>query len=396
VLDASDHVLHRSDTPGSEVLVSALGAEFEAELRRIYDRARTLDEVTAELRALREKVDEDRRRFEATHQRTASLIESQFDDGVQRVFRRRKSELAAALAELDAEFERVVIAYLEAAGVPFERTSGEDGDILHVAASPKLPSGLRAGLTAAIGPSTLHTPLHLSHPLLLAAVEEARGAALPKSVTIGLSHGAPEPLAKYAGRRGRLRLVKVLYDGFERTEQLVPIAVLAETLEVLDPMAAHAMFRGTFRDQVDGQKIGAMAATNVSDDVLADATEEALFMLQGEVDRSEHARFERATQQADRFLEDRLLVCRRRRDDQVRRLDQAVQRRDAATSSESRTAAEQQVRSAEDAVDKVNEAIGRLERRDDETFRAFHEHIHQRRYAPPRVEHLYDLEFSIS
>jgi adenine-specific DNA-methyltransferase len=396
VLDASDQVLHQSDTPGSEVLVSALGAEFEAELRRIYERSRTLDEVTAELRALREKVGEERRRFEVTHQRTASLIESHFDDSVQLVFRMRKSELPAALVELDREFERVVTAYLEAAGVPFERTTGVDGDLLRIAASPKLPSALHSGLTAAIGPSPTHTPLHLSHPLVLAAVDEARGAALPRSVVIGPATDAPEALAKHAGRSGRLRLVKVLYDGFECTARIVPIAVLAESLEVLDPIVAHAMFKGTVRDLPDGQDVGALRVAVVNDDVIADATEEVLFAIQGDVDRSEHVRFERASQQADRFLDDRLLVCQRRREDLTRRFDQAVLRRDAATSSEARTAAEQQVASAEEAVDKVNKTIGRLERREDKTFRAFHDHIHQRRYAPPRVEHLFDVEFSIS
>ena len=63
VLDASDQVLHRpAGRLAGEVLVSVLGGEFEAELRRIYDRARTLDEVTAELRALR---DTRRRRAQA-------------------------------------------------------------------------------------------------------------------------------------------------------------------------------------------------------------------------------------------------------------------------------------------------------------------------------------------
>src|ERR1019366_1185157 len=106
VLDASDQVLHRSDATGKEALVGALGAGLEAELRRIYDRARTLDEVTAELQALREKVDENRRRFEETHQRTAGLIENEFDDRVKQAFRAHKSELPGALAAFDDERAR--------------------------------------------------------------------------------------------------------------------------------------------------------------------------------------------------------------------------------------------------------------------------------------------------
>ena len=394
VLDASDQVLHRSNAAGKEGLVSALGADLETELRRIYDRARTLDEVTAELRALREKVEESRRRFEETHQRTAGLIESHFDDAVQEVFRTRKSELPGALADFDEDLERVVTAYLEAAGVPFERTRGEQGESLRVAASPNLPPGLRAGVTAAIGPGP-HTPLHLAHPLVLAAVDEARSAAPPRSVDIDLPADAPEGLARYTGQRGRLRLVKVFYGGFERLERLVPVAVLTGSLEVLDPTFAHALFQGTFRDRSDAAKKSDNGDPRVADDVLEDATEEVLFALQGEVDREEQARFESAKLQADRFLEDRLLVLRRRRQEQVRRLDQAIGRRDGATSSEARTTAEEQVLSVQEAVDEVNETIGRLERRDDDRFRTFQDHIHARRYGPPRVEHLFDLEFAI-
>jgi hypothetical protein len=28
-------------------------------------------------------------------------------------------------------------------------------------------------------------------------------------------------------------------------------------------------------------------------------------------------------------------------------------------------------------------------------FQKFREHIHERRYAPPRVEHLFDVQFAI-
>jgi len=380
VLDASDQVLHRSEAAGNERLVSALGADIETELRRIYDRARTLDEVTAELRALREKVEENRRRFEETHQRTAGLIESEFDDGVKRAFRARKSELPEALAVFDADLARVVAAYRRAAGLPFE------------------PSGGDPGAAGNVGDATLH----LKHPLVLAAVDEARRAPLPPSVTIELAADAADGLAKYAGRRGRLRLVKVLYSGFERVEQLVPVVVLDDTLEVLDPGVAHGLFRGTFRDP-DGAAAGTgvLAAVDdgglaaVGDDVLADATEEVLFALQGDVDRVEHDRFERASQQAESFLEDRILVLRRRREEQERRLERAIDRRDGATGSESRTAAERQVASIQEVLDPITVAIERLERKDDERFQKFREHIHERRYAPPRVEHLFDVQFAI-
>ena len=68
VLDASDHVLHepRTDTP--ELLVSALSVEFESDLRSIYSRSRTLDEVTREIAALRDKISERREAFEKEYE----------------------------------------------------------------------------------------------------------------------------------------------------------------------------------------------------------------------------------------------------------------------------------------------------------------------------------------
>lgn len=53
VLGATDEVLHRTGTTIPETLASVLGTEVEAQLQHIYDRARTIEEVERELRALR-------------------------------------------------------------------------------------------------------------------------------------------------------------------------------------------------------------------------------------------------------------------------------------------------------------------------------------------------------
>ena len=54
------------------------------------------------------------------------------------------------------------------------------------------------------------------------------------------------------------------------------------------------------------------------------------------------------------------------------------------------------MREGSEALDEVESAILRLERRDDETFRRFQEHIQRRRYAPPQLTHLFDVELSIT
>ncbi len=387
VLDASDHVLHRSGAARGEVLVSALGAEFEAELRRIYERARSLDEVAAELRALRDKVAEDRRRFEETHDRTASLIEDHLDEDLQRVFRLHKQVLPGALAELDGHLLLVVLGYLDGNSVRYDRVKLDDADLLRVAPASSLPGDLCKGITAAVGASKKHTSLHLRHPLVVAAVADARATTSPMTVTVSLPTGSPDALRRLVGKRGRLRLVKVSFNGFEPVELLVPLVVL-EGGEMLDVQSGDALLCASMRES-------AGPGASIAEEVLADAVDETLFTLLSSVDSAEHAQFERAQRQAERFLDDRLLVLRRRRGALAERCAEAKRKRDGATGSASRSDAERTLAVAGAVLDEVEAAIHRLEEHDDDTFRAFQEHIHQRRYTQPRVDHLFDLDLVI-
>ena len=87
--------------------------------------------------------------------------------------------------------------------------------------------------------------------------------------------------------------------------------------------------------------------SSATDDELQDAADETLFALQSTGDAEEQKRFDRASRQADRFIEDRLLVLRRRRSSLLDRAEQARQRRDGATGSEARTEAESALLSLE-------------------------------------------------
>lgn len=384
VLDASDQVLHRGDGSSEAGLVGVLGADFEAELRRIYDRARTLDEVTAELRALRDKVADERRRFETTHARTAGLIEKRFDESVQRAFRSHKAALPAALAELDRDLLAVVVGYLDANRIPHRRETLGSAELLHVGASPALPEDLRDGITTAIGPSKDHVSLHLSHPLVLAAVANARAQTELAPAVVRLPDDAPAKLRALVGRRGRLRVMKAAFEGFEKVEQLVPVFVLDDG-EVLEPALSAVLLRGAFRDSPP------LPASSIDDAALQDAAEETLFSIQSKVDELEQKRFERAEQQADSYVEDRVLVLRKRRLTLTARLEYAQQRQQGATGSVARTEADAAVATLQTSLGEVEGALGRLERRDDELFRKYREHIQQRRYTPPKVERVFDL-----
>jgi adenine-specific DNA-methyltransferase len=384
VLDASDEVLHRpSGDLRGEVLVSVLGGDYEAELRRIYDRARSIDEVTAELRALRDRVDNERRRFEEAHVRTAGLIEQHLDDDIRSVFRLHQQRVPVALAELDRDLLEVVVGWLDASGIPYKREEEEQEVRLQVGPSPLLPADLREGTIAAIGASKQRAGLSLAHPLVRAAVEASRST--PARMAGVLIQREKRDL--HAGRRGRLRLVKLSFHGFEKIEALVPVLLL-EDGGVLPPADAFAALRSPMAER-------SVPLSSVSDDELQDATDETLFALQSAVDAEEQKRFERALRQADRFIEDRLLVLRRRRGALLERVEQARQRRDGATGSEARTEAERALLSLETQLAEIEGSIGRLEHRDDDTFQRYLAHIHRRRFAPPLIERVFDLDLEI-
>lgn len=398
VLDASDHVLHQAGGPGSEVLATALGPDFEAQLRRVYERARTLDEVSAELRALRDKVADGRRRFEETRARTEGVIEQRFDEGVQRRFRHYREQVPRALAELDRDLLVVLLSYLSARGLTYARRVTDEAEFLDVPAQPGLPAGLQDGASVVLGASKEHVSLHTRHPLVLAAIEDARQTTWPGRVRVTLGAGAPAALGAHAGKAGRMRLLKVAFEGFEPMDLLVPVVIL-EGGEVLDIDEGRALLGATIEAE-DTASSGAPPEDGsppwANEDALADATEEVLFTLQAGLEGPEGLRFTQALQQAERFVDDQRFVCRRRQLAAQARLEDAQRRRDGATGSEARTAAERAVAAAQTALDEVHEAIERLERREDDRLRQFEAHIHARRGAPPTIERVFDLDLVIA
>lgn len=388
VLDASDQVLHRaSDDISGEVLASALGAEFESELRRIYERSRTQEEVTEELRALRDRVAEERTRFETAHARTVGLIETRLEKQVRRVFREYKESVAEALAELDRDLFAVVSAWLDASGISYEGGDVDGERLLRVAPSPLMPEGLRNGVTVAVGPSKQHASLHLDHPLVLAAVAGARALTAPMSARIELTDDAPDDLRRLAGQRGRMRLTRLSFDGFEQVDVLVP-TVLLENGELLDVDIARMLFHARMHGH-------ARVATTVDENALQDAVDETLFEIQSTVDAEEQKRFERAVQQAERFIEDRLIVLRKRRHVLTEKLEAARVRRDGATGSEARSEVERVLLQIETDLEEIDGAVDRLERRDNATYQRYQQHIYRRRYTPPSVQPLFDLTLEI-
>lgn len=390
VLDASDVVLHEPSTDAPETLAGALGADFEARLRRIYERARTLEEITSELRRLREEIGEQRRTYEQTWSRTAGLIETRFDSRVRQVFRRLQTDLPRGLARLDGEMDHLIGAFLRARGIPFRRTTSGGSIRYRVSASGELPEGWKQGGMAVIGRArdiAEGDPLHIGHALIQAAVEEARAATAGRtSVAWKVGKGAPDALVRLRGRRGRLALSRIRYDGFERVDRLITTAVV-EGGTVLEDEFADWLLKQTPEDRE-----GASAADALGAD-LEDAIEASVFRDQTEVAVYEQQRFERSIEQIDRYVEDQLMVLKRRRHEQMEAMSAAEARRDAALGSEARTQAEERMRAIESEVDRTDAEIRRLEEREDQKYREWRERAHERRYRPPEALRLLDVEF---
>ena len=395
VLDMSDDVLHAARSDRSEELTTALGPDFEKQLHRIWDRARSVDEVEAELRCLRESIEDRRQELTRVHQRTAGLIESRFDDSVQQVFRQIADELPATLAELDADLERVALGYLQAHGVPHTMTQHVSRKRLKIPASPRLPEPLSAGLTVAMGRAEGlqdGESLHVAHPLVLAALDEARASGQGTfSVQFRLTENAPELLRDRSGARGRLALTRVSYRGFEREDRLVATAVF-EDAEVLRPAkAALELVQMPCEDITPPAPV-----LSLTPDDLDEVVDEELFFDQAKAAQAENREFEKTIDQLDQYMEDRLLVLRRTREDTTVRLQQAEEKRAAALGADARAKAEGVRRRMETELEELEAQIERLIARDDDDFRKWKTHAHQRRYEPPHAARLFSLEFVIA
>ena len=394
VLDKSNVVLQTPRSESSEALTSALGADFETEVRRIWERARSVDDVAAELRQLRDTMEERRRELDRTRERTIGLIEQRLDASVRQVFERIQDELAPSLQELDAELRNVLAAFLDAEEIPWGEGERGGRTVFHYDASPKLPKPLQNGGTVVIGGSrglTGADPLHVGHPLIEAAVESARQQCAGEyRVRFRLQPSAPAALRKHRSSRGRLALTRIHYDGFEPEQRLRATAVF-EDAEVLRPAeAALELLRQPCEDIAEfAQPLDVSAAH------LDEVVDEELFEEQGRVADINQQGFEQAIDQLDQYLADRTLVLQRTKRQQSQRLAAAERRRDQSMGADSRANATKRVQQLEAEVEKAERQLAALASHEDETYQKWKHHAHQRRYAAPRGERLLSAEFVI-
>lgn len=391
VLDASDAVLHEPSTDTPETLAGAVGSDFEGRLRRIYERARTVGEIEAELRRLREEMEDERKRYEETWARTAGLIETRFDQRVRQVFHRLQADLPRSLAQLDGEIDRLITGFLLTLGVKYRRVA-ENGNIrFELSACERLPDGWRDGGVIAIGEATSLEDadrLHLGHPLVQAAVAEARDATLIASpVAWVLDTSSPRDLIVHKGKRGRLVLIRIRYEGFERVDRLIPIAVMEGESSPLAIDSARWLLDRKPHDRPELPHREANAAQ------VDDLIEEQAFTDQIEVSAEEQGPFDRNIEQIEQYVEDQLMVLRRRLNTAREALRGAQDRRESALGADIRNNAEARVRTIQEEIDTIEVEVSRLETRDDAEYHRWRQRVQDRRDRPPQITRILDVEF---
>ena len=136
-----------------------------------------------------------------------------------------------------------------------------------------------------------------------------------------------------------------------------------------------------------------MRKVEIESVLVDDAVEEMAFTDQLEVSGEEQAPFERNLEQLERYVEDQLLVLRRRLSAARQSLQAAQDKRESALGAELRSQAEARVRSIQEGIDVIESEVARLETRDDVDYQKWRRRVQQRRDRPPQIHRLLDVEF---
>jgi hypothetical protein len=183
-------------------------------------------------------------------------------------------------------------------------------------------------------------------------------------------------------------LAKVGYAGFEPVDRLI---ILAEVdRKMIDPELARELFALPMEDA------RSEVASDLPDDLLEDAVDEAVFLDQEEVEAGERARFDAALARLERSVEDRILILRRRLTEIEKRKKSPLVERDRALSVDAREAAERTLRRIEADGSELEMALVDLEQRTEEAYRTRRDSLTLRRTPAPSVERLVDVEFELS
>jgi hypothetical protein len=194
-------------------------------------------------------------------------------------------------------------------------------------------------------------------------------------------------VSPHNGKAGVIRAVMVDYAGFEPVQRLVAAAVVEGG--PIDPSLAAQLLRLEATDR---------PASNVAVNTqwLDDSVDEAVFVDQREVEEGEQQHFEQAIGQLERFVEDKILVCRRERASIAEKLRAMRARRDEVVGSTARERVEAEIVRLATRDEGLERRISALESRQDEVYRKWRDAYHELRYRTPAVTQLFQSSFQIN
>jgi hypothetical protein len=298
---------------------------------------------------------------------------------VQQVFRSIRDDLPESLAKVDRAIDGVIISYFEARGIEYTRIE-ENGRVLVESGGARLVIGSAKGMDGV-------EPLHLGHPLVIAAIDDARALCTDHSaIRIDVAH-ASAGLQALRMSRGRLVVARVEYAGFEPVDHLVACATTRN--DVLEASLARELL------ELPMQTVPWVGDT-VSVDRISDLLDESVFLDQEEVEAAERRRFDEALARLERSVEDRVLILRRRHADIEKKKKNAIADRDKALSVDARESAERALKRWDTESTELEMALVVLEQRTEEAYGKRRDALTRRRAPAPVVERIIDVEFELS
>ena len=129
---------------------------------------------------------------------------------------------------------------------------------------------------------------------------------------------------------------------------------------------------------------------------LDDAVDEAVFVDQRRIEEGEQQHFEQAIGQLERFVEDKILVCRRERASIAEKLRSARARRDEIVGASARDRIEAEIVRLATKDESLEHRIDALESREDEVYKRWRDKYHDLRYRAPTVTRLFQTTFQIA
>jgi hypothetical protein len=176
------------------------------------------------------------------------------------------------------------------------------------------------------------------------------------------------------------------YGGFEPVQRIVAGAVVDGA--PVDPALAARILE---MRAVDGPDLPPPDAR-----WLDDAVEEAAFLDQREVDKAEQEFFERAVGRLERFVEDKVLVCRRERAAVADKLRDAHARRENVMGAIDRERVEREILGLASEREELDRRIEALDSREDEVYKKCRERYREMRSQPPTTIVLFQATFLIA